>query len=180
MRVHYQFLIRDNKVCRSSSTMEIRFYLLFCKEGSGSGTGSAQTLTDPDPRGLIRTRKPAFKTLVFWILFFSSAGDAAAADAGGQRRRRRGGGSPPLQGHNAQARSVSRWSQRDVVYLCRPIAPLVYESQCGGMGGCGVSANEYSCAHHVTWSPNKLWGSTSIFNLQYLCREGFIFLPCNN
>jgi hypothetical protein len=26
---------------------------------------------------------------------------------------------------------------------------LVYESQCGGMGGggCGVSANEYSCAH---------------------------------
>jgi hypothetical protein len=30
---------------------------------------------------------------------------------------------------------------------------------------CGVSANEYSCAHHVTWSPNKLWRSTSIFNL---------------
>jgi hypothetical protein len=22
-----------------------------------------------------------------------------------------------------------------------------------------VSANEYSCAHHVTWSPNKLWRS---------------------
>jgi hypothetical protein len=46
---------------------------------------------------------------------------------------------------------------------------LVYESQCGGMGGgggCGVSAaNEYSWAHHVTWSPNKLWRSTSIFNL---------------
>ncbi len=30
---------------------------------------------------------------------------------------------------------------------------------------CGVSANEYSCTHHVTWSPNKLWRSTSIFNL---------------
>jgi hypothetical protein len=30
---------------------------------------------------------------------------------------------------------------------------------------CGVSANEYSCAHHVTWSPNKHWRSTSIFNL---------------
>jgi hypothetical protein len=30
---------------------------------------------------------------------------------------------------------------------------------------CGVLANEYSCAHHVTWSPNKLWRSTSIFNL---------------
>ncbi len=24
---------------------------------------------------------------------------------------------------------------------------LVYESKCGGGGGCGVSANEYSCAH---------------------------------
>jgi hypothetical protein len=47
---------------------------------------------------------------------------------------------------------------------------LVYESQlqCGGMRGgrsCGVSANEYSCAHHVTGSQNKLWSSTSIFNL---------------
>ncbi len=35
----------------------------------------------------------------------------------------------------------------------------------GGGGSFGVSANEYSCAHHVTWSPNKLWRSTSIFNL---------------
>jgi hypothetical protein len=35
----------------------------------------------------------------------------------------------------------------------------------GEEGGCGVSANENSCAHHVTWSPNKLWGSNSIFNL---------------
>jgi hypothetical protein len=46
-----------------------------------------------------------------------------------------------------------RWLKRDVVYLCRPIAPPIYEShQCGGMGGggCGVSANEYSFAHHVT------------------------------
>ncbi len=39
---------------------------------------------------------------------------------------------------------------------------LVYESKCGGIGGCGVSANEYSCTHHVTLSPNKLWRSTSI------------------
>ncbi len=44
---------------------------------------------------------------------------------------------------------------------------LVYESQCRGMGSYGVSANEYSCAHHVTWSPNKLWRSTSIFNLWF-------------
>jgi hypothetical protein len=35
----------------------------------------------------------------------------------------------------------------------------------GWGGGCGVSANEYRCAHHVTWSPSKLWRSTSIFNL---------------
>ncbi len=39
---------------------------------------------------------------------------------------------------------------------------LVYESQCGVWLGCGASANEYSCAHQVTWSPNKLWRSTSI------------------
>ncbi len=51
--------------------------------------------------------------------------------------------------------------QRDVVYLCWPIAP----SYTGGGGGRGVSANEYSLAHHVTKSPNKLWRSTSIFNL---------------
>jgi hypothetical protein len=31
--------------------------------------------------------------------------------------------------------------------------------------GCGVSANENSCAHHVTRSPKKLWRSNSIFNL---------------
>ncbi len=51
-----------------------------------------------------------------------------------------------------------RGLQRDVVYLCRPIAPLVYEPKSGGRGGegCGVSANEYRCAHHVTLRPNKL------------------------
>ncbi len=45
----------------------------------------------------------------------------------------------------------------------------VYESKCGGMGLLGLSsANEYSCAHHVTWGPNKLWRYTSIFNLWFL------------
>jgi hypothetical protein len=35
---------------------------------------------------------------------------------------------------------------------------LVIRVQMRGEGGsCGVSANEYSCTHHVTWSPNKLW-----------------------
>jgi hypothetical protein len=43
---------------------------------------------------------------------------------------------------------------------------LVNESPCGWReGDCGVSANEYSCSHHVTWSPNKLWRTNSIFNL---------------
>jgi hypothetical protein len=37
----------------------------------------------------------------------------------------------------------------------------------GDWGGCGISSNEYSCAHHLTWSPNKLWRSTSIFNLWF-------------
>jgi hypothetical protein len=32
---------------------------------------------------------------------------------------------------------------------------------------CGVSANEYSCAHYVTWSPNKLWRSTVTPYLTY-------------
>jgi hypothetical protein len=46
---------------------------------------------------------------------------------------------------------------------------LVIRVQMRGEGGsCGVSANEYSCAHHVTWSPNKLWRSTSIFNLWFM------------
>jgi hypothetical protein len=57
---------------------------------------------------------------------------------------------------------------KNVVYLGWPTALLVFESKfgvMGGGGGCGVSANEYSCAHQVTWSPNKLWRSISIFNL---------------
>jgi hypothetical protein len=35
----------------------------------------------------------------------------------------------------------------------------------GRGGGCRVSANRNSCAYHVTWSPNKLRRSNSIFNL---------------
>ncbi len=57
-------------------------------------------------------------------------------------------------------------SKRCRLTLRWPIAPSLYESKCGGEGGsCGVSDNEYSCTHHVTWSPNKLWRSTSILNL---------------
>ncbi len=60
----------------------------------------------------------------------------------------------------------SRGLQRDVVYICWPIAPLIYEAQCGGKGGLrGLSQWVQLCTYHVTWSPNKLWRSTSIFNL---------------
>jgi hypothetical protein len=65
-------------------------------------------------------------------------------------------------------RECPRGLQRDVVYLGGwPIAPSYTSPNAGGWGGggCGVSGYEYSCAHHVNWSPNKLWRSTSIFNL---------------
>ncbi len=42
-----------------------------------------------------------------------------------------------------------------------------------GGGSCGASANENSCTHHLTWSPNKLWRSNSIFNL--LLEEATLF-----
>ncbi len=58
--------------------------------------------------------------------------------------------------------------QGDVVYLSWPRASLVRaQMREGGGGGFEVSANENSCvhcAHHVTWSPNKLWTSNSTFN----------------
>jgi hypothetical protein len=50
---------------------------------------------------------------------------------------------------------------------------LVIRVQMQGEGGsCGVSANENSCAHHVTWSPNILWRSISIFNLWAVAYPG--------
>ncbi len=52
-----------------------------------------------------------------------------------------------------------------VFTLCWLIAPSYTSPNAGGLGVRGISANEYSCAHHVTWSPNKLWRSTSIFHL---------------
>ncbi len=41
------------------------------------------------------------------------------------------------------------------------------ESKCGGRGGVAGS-QPMSTAVHVTWSPNKLWRSASIFNLCFL------------
>ncbi len=38
-------------------------------------------------------------------------------------------------------------------------------------GDCGVSAYEWSSAHHVICSPNKLWRPSSIFNLNVVERK---------
>ncbi len=48
----------------------------------------------------------------------------------------------------------------------------------GGGGGLrGVSQWVlYSCVHHVTFSPNKLWISTSIFNLWVILILNFCFI----
>jgi hypothetical protein len=45
-------------------------------------------------------------------------------------------------------------------------APSYMSPNAGGGECCRVSANEYSCGHHVTWSPNTVnfWRSNSIFN----------------
>ncbi len=60
------------------------------------------------------------------------------------------------------------WSQ-GVKRRCRlswqTNSALVNRVQMRGGGYCGASANEYICANHVTWSPNKLWRSNYIFNL---------------
>ncbi len=60
-----------------------------------------------------------------------------------------------------------RESQRDVVCLCWPMAPsyTITNTRKRGGGGVAGSTNEYSCAHHVTCSPNKLGRANSIFNL---------------
>jgi hypothetical protein len=47
--------------------------------------------------------------------------------------------------------------------------PRIRVQMRGDWGSCGVSDNKYSCVHHVTWSPNKLLRSTSLFNL---CPQG--------
>ncbi len=71
----------------------------------------------------------------------------------------------------------ARGLQRDVVCLDRPIPPSYVSPKCGDGGGgvaCGVSANEYSCAHgsqinfgeltpYLTygqcWMKNEFWGT---------------------
>jgi hypothetical protein len=83
-------------------------------------------------------------------------------------------GRPPLCGQSWGPPGVSTYCiYQGVTKRCRlsllTNSALVIRVQMRGEGGsCGVSANENSWSHHVTWSPNKLWRSTSIFNLWYL------------
>ncbi len=63
----------------------------------------------------------------------------------------RGGGVYTLQ---------SRGLQRDVVYLCGPLAPSYMSPNAGG----GGKLRGLSMSTAVHRSPNKLWRSNSIFN----------------
>jgi hypothetical protein len=65
---------------------------------------------------------------------------------------RRMGGSSYLSPSSLSFSQLSEWIsprglQRDVVYLCWPIAPSYVSQNTGGGGSLRVSANEYSCAH---------------------------------
>jgi hypothetical protein len=76
---------------------------------------------------------------------------------------------------------VVRGLQRDVVYLCRPIALRIrfpMRGMGGGGGGCGAPVNEYSCVYHVTWSPNKLRRSSSMDVVLQGRRHGYKIIPC--
>jgi hypothetical protein len=64
------------------------------------------------------------------------------------------------------------WCEQGVTRRCRlskltNSAPRIWvQMRRDGGRGCRVSANENSCAHHVTLSPNKLWRSNSKFNIR--------------
>ncbi len=69
--------------------------------------------------------------------------------------------------HTKKPRTNIRGLQRDIVCLW-PIAPSYTSLNAGGIGGVAGSkpmSTAVQCAHHVTWSPNKLWRSTSIINI---------------
>ncbi len=60
-----------------------------------------------------------------------------------------------------------------------PLIVLVQMRGWGGGGDYGVSANECSCAHHVTSSPNKLWRSTSLCAYSHKYRHGPLGVKVN-
>jgi hypothetical protein len=64
------------------------------------------------------------------------------------------------------------WSKKGVTKRCRlswlTNSALVYEPKCGGRGGVAGSQPMSTAVHR---SPNKLWRSSSIFNLWLWCRK---------
>ncbi len=77
--------------------------------------------------------------------------------------------------------SIQGITKRCRLSLLTNSALLQYTSpNAGGGGSCGVSVNEYSCAQYVTWSSNKLWRSTSIFNLWFYTSSPIQELILNN
>ncbi len=49
----------------------------------------------------------------------------------------------------------------------------------GGGGGMGSQPMSYSCSHHVTWSPNKLWRFIFKYDIQHclICRPSDSTVP---
>jgi len=75
-------------------------------------------------------------------------------------------------------RRFSKHAIRVVTRRCRlsmltNSAPRIW-AQMWGEWVAGVSANDNSCAHHVTWSPNELWRYNFIF---ILCMQYKMFSP---
>jgi hypothetical protein len=71
---------------------------------------------------------------------------------------------PPFTSSKTSGRSRG-YKEMSPICLLTNSAFVIRVQMRGEGGSCGVSANENSCAHHMTWSPNKLWRSTFIFNL---------------
>jgi hypothetical protein len=86
----------------------------------------------------------------------AEAEEAAEATKAGRRRRQR------RRRRNRRQRRQRR-QEMSPVFADQQRPRIRVQMRGDWWGGCGVSANEYSCAHHVTGSPNKLWRSVSTF-----------------
>ncbi len=73
-------------------------------------------------------------------------------------------------------KTCTRGLQRDVVYLCWPIAAQ-YESKRRGEGGSFTGSQPMSIVVHR--SPNKLWKSNSIFKLWHVPQSTYFYKRWN-
>ncbi len=92
-----------------------------------------------------------FFTVLFWVFFLSFRSIVASTDCN--------------TGRYGELQYSIRTRGKNCLESNPKRCRLSLLTNSGGWRERGVLANEYSCAHHVTWSPNKLWRSTSIFNL---------------